>query len=139
MSENLPHAIHSDQVFGPLEVVDVAALATAVADRWHNRTLLGVNDCVVRLGVLQGEFHWHRHDAGDEFFYLVDGQLLIDLEHEGRTVALAPRQGFLVPRGVVHRTRAPERAVILMVEGAEVVPAGDEDSAPIGSEARPES
>jgi mannose-6-phosphate isomerase-like protein (cupin superfamily) len=78
---------------------------------------------VVRLGVVQGEYHWHKHDNDDEFFYVVEGRFLIDLE--GRTVELGPRQGFVVPRGVVHRTRAPERSVILMVENAGIIPTGD--------------
>ena len=83
-----------------------------------------MNDSVVRLGVVQGEYHWHKHDDEDEFFYVVDGRLLIDLED--RTVELAPRQGFVVPKRVVHRTRAPGRTVILMVEAAGIVPTGDE-------------
>jgi len=91
--------------------------------RGYNQTLCRVNDCVVRLGVMQGEFHWHKHDAEDEFFYVIEGRFVIDLE--GRTVELGPRQGFMVPRGARHNTRAPERAVILMIEGAGVVPIGD--------------
>jgi mannose-6-phosphate isomerase-like protein (cupin superfamily) len=118
-----PYATHLDTKYGPLERVDVPALVAACADRWYNQTLCRVNDSVVRLGVVQGEYHWHKHDAEDEFFYVVEGKFLIDLE--GRTVELGPRQGFVVPRGVVHRTRAPERAVILMVEGAGIVPTGD--------------
>ena len=82
-----------------------------------------VNDSVVRLGVVQGEYHWHKHDDLDEFFYVVEGSLLIDLED--RTVELAPKQGFTVPKGVVHRTRALVRTVMLMVEGAGIVPTGD--------------
>jgi mannose-6-phosphate isomerase-like protein (cupin superfamily) len=108
----------------PLEVIDVQKLADACTDKWYNQTLCKVNDSVVRLGVVQGEYHWHKHNDLDEFFYVVDGRFLIDLE--GRTVELGPRQGFVVPKGVVHRTRAPERAVILMVEGAGIVPTGDE-------------
>jgi len=126
MSERSRYSINLDEAFGPLELVDVAALAGDVADRWFNQTLVRVNDCVVRLGVMQGEFHWHHHDEEDEFFYVMDGRFLIDLEEEDRTVELASKQGFTVPRGVVHRTRAPERTVILMIEGAGVVPTGDE-------------
>ena len=100
--------------YAPLEVVDVPALVAACTDRWYNQTLTRVNDAVVRLGVMQGEYHWHKHEAEDEF-YVVEGRFLIDLE--GCTVELAPRQGFTVPKGVVHRTRAPERTVVLMVEG----------------------
>ena len=112
--------------YGPLEVVDVQALVDANTHPWYNQTLCKVNDSVVRLGVIQGEYHWHKHEDEDEFFYVVEGRLLVDLEEPGRrTVALTPRQGFVVPKGVVHRTRAPERTVILMVEGAGIIPTGD--------------
>lgn len=109
--------------YQPLELVDVGALQHSTKERWFNQTLCEVNDSVVRLGVLQGEFHWHKHDNEDEFFYVVEGRFYIDLE--GRTVELAPQQGFTVPKGVVHRTRAPERTVVLMVESKGVVPTGD--------------
>jgi mannose-6-phosphate isomerase-like protein (cupin superfamily) len=118
-----PYATHLDILRGPLQIVDVQALVEACTDRWYNQTLCRVNDSVVRLGVIQGEYHWHHHDQDDEFFYVIEGRLLIDLV--GRTVELAPREGFVVPKGVEHRTRAPERTVILMVENAGVVPTGD--------------
>jgi mannose-6-phosphate isomerase-like protein (cupin superfamily) len=107
----------------PLEVVDVGAIAAECRDRWYNESLCRVNESVVRVGVVEGEYHWHKHDADDEFFYVVDGQLLIDLED--RTVSLQPQQGFVVPKGVVHRTRAPRRTIMLMVETAAIVPTGD--------------
>jgi len=88
-----------------------------------DRTLCQVNDAVVRMAVIEGEFHWHKHDAEDEFFYVVEGHLDVDLED--RTVGLEVGEGFTVPMGVVHRTRAPRRTVILMVEKAGVVPTGD--------------
>jgi mannose-6-phosphate isomerase-like protein (cupin superfamily) len=110
--------------FPALTLVDVPALVAAVKDRWYNQTLCRVNDSVVRLGVMQGEYHWHKHDNDDEFFFVLDGHFIIDLEHE--SIDLQPRQGYVVPRGVVHRTRAPDPAVILMVETASIVPTGDE-------------
>jgi len=106
----------------PLELVDAKALADECQFQWYNQTLCKVNASVVRLGVVQGEYHWHKHDDDDEFFYVVEGELLIDLE--GRTVTLAPGQGFVVPRGVTHRTRALQRTVILMVENEGIVPTG---------------
>lgn len=118
-----PYATHLNVQFKPLELVDLQPLVDACTDRWYNQTLCRVNDSVVRLGVIQGEYHWHKHDRDDEFFYVVDGRFLIDLE--GRTVELGPRQGFTVPKGVLHRTRAPVRSVVLMIEGAGVVPTGD--------------
>lgn len=121
-----PYDTRLDVLFPPLEKIELDAVVASVQHPWFNQTLCRVNDSVVRLGVVEGEYHWHKHDDEDEFFYVVDGRLLIDLETPGgRVVELAPRQGFVVPKGVVHRTRAPERTVILMVEGAGVVPTGD--------------
>lgn len=106
-----------------LTKIDVDQEARAVTDQWFNQTLCQVNDCVVRLGVMQGEYHWHKHDRDDEFFFVVSGTFIIDLE--GHSIQLKPNQGFVVPRGVLHRTRAPERSTILMVETAAIVPTGD--------------
>lgn len=107
----------------PLELIDEKALADAAPPPWYNQTLCQVNASVVRIGVVKGEYHWHKHDHDDEFFYVVEGNLLIDLEES--TVDLAPRQGFVVPKGVLHRTRAPQRTVILMFENAGIIPTGD--------------
>jgi hypothetical protein len=120
---SFPYATHLNVHYNPLELVDVPALVAACTDRWYNQTLCRVNDSVVRLGVVQGEYHWHKHDAEDEFFYVVEGRFFIDLE--GRSVELTPGQGFVVPKGIMHRPHAPERTVILMVEGAGIVPTGD--------------
>jgi mannose-6-phosphate isomerase-like protein (cupin superfamily) len=118
-----PYATHLDVKYPALTTVDVPALVKACKDRWYNQTLCQVNGSVVRLGVVQGEYHWHKHDTDDEFFFVLEGHFLIDLED--RTVVLRPQEGFVVPKGVIHRTRAPERAVILMVETAAIVPTGD--------------
>ena len=123
MTSESPYSINLDVKFAPLELIDVPQLVAACQEQWYNQTLTQVNDCVVRLGVMQGEFHWHKHDDEDEFFYVVDGKFIIDLED--RSVELLPQQGFTVPKGVIHRTRAPERTVILMIEGAGVKPTGD--------------
>jgi mannose-6-phosphate isomerase-like protein (cupin superfamily) len=118
-----PYTTHLNVLFDALERIDVPTLVEACTDQWYNQTLCQVNDSIVRLGVVRGEYHWHKHDAEDEFFYVVDGRLLIDLE--GQTVELSPGHGFVVPKGVIHRTRAPERTVMLMVEKVTVVPTGD--------------
>ena len=119
-----PYETRLNILHAPLEVIDEKALADACEFKWFNQTLCRVNDSVVRVGIIEGEYHWHKHDQDDEFFYVVEGKLLIDLED--RTVELSPRQGFVVPKGVVHRTRAPERTVILMVENAGIIPTGSQ-------------
>lgn len=123
MSEETDYAFDPETRFEPLEFMDIGGVADACEKPWWNQTMCGVNECVVRLGVLHGEFHWHHHDDEDEFFYVIEGRLLVDLE--GRTEELGPRQAIMVPRGVRHRTRAPERTVVMMIEGAGVEPTGD--------------
>lgn len=121
--EDFPYKTYLNILNGPLELIDVQKLVDACKDKWWNQTLCKVNDAVVRLGIVEGEYHWHEHTDIDEFFYVVEGQFLIDLKD--RTVDLGPKQGFVVPRGVQHRPRAPKRTVILMVERADIVPTGD--------------
>jgi mannose-6-phosphate isomerase-like protein (cupin superfamily) len=118
-----PYVTRLDILHPALEVVDVNAIVASNTHRWFNQTLCKVNESVVRLGIVQGEYHWHQHNDLDEFFYVVEGRLLIDLE--GRTVELGPEQGIVIPKGVQHRPRAPERVVVLMVEGEGIVPTGD--------------
>ena len=122
-TQDYPYATFLDIKFPALTVVDVPSVVSAVTHKWYNQTLCKVNDSVIRLGVMQGEYHWHKHDHDDEFFFVLEGRFIIDLEHE--SIDLGPQQGYVVPKGVVHRTRALERAVILMVETAAIVPTGD--------------
>jgi mannose-6-phosphate isomerase-like protein (cupin superfamily) len=118
-----PYETRLNILHQPLEIIDEKALADACEYKWFNQTLCKVNESVVRVGIIEGEYHWHKHDNDDEFFYVVEGKLLIDLED--RTVELSPRQGMVVPKGIVHRTRAPQRTVILMVENAGIIPTGN--------------
>lgn len=118
-----PYVTHLNILHDALDVVDVPKLVAECQDPWWNQTLVKVNESVVRLGIVQGEYHWHKHDDEDEFFYVVSGRFLIDLED--RTIDLTPGKAVMIPRGVRHRPRAPEKTVILMVEGAGIIPTGD--------------
>ena len=124
MEPNNPWGTFLDIKYAALEPFDIADLVAANRRPWYNQTLVRVNDCVVRLGVVQGEYVWHHHDEEDEAFYVVTGKLLVDIARQG-TFELTSGQGVSVPAGVEHRTRADEKTVILMVEGAGVVPTGD--------------
>jgi mannose-6-phosphate isomerase-like protein (cupin superfamily) len=117
------YTIHEEPLFGTLEVMDVQRVIDETDEPWVNWTLCRVNDSLIRLGVLHGEFHWHKHDDEDEFFLLLDGDFRIELED--RTVELKPRQAFTVPKGILHRPVVPERSAVLMIETAGVVPTGD--------------
>jgi mannose-6-phosphate isomerase-like protein (cupin superfamily) len=117
-----PYVQKMNVLFQPLEIVDERRVADECEHQWFNQTLCQVNDSVVRLGVVQGEYHWHKHDEDDEFFYVVEGDLVIDLE--GQSLNLSARQGVVIPKGTMHRPRAAGRTVILMVETKGIVPTG---------------
>ena len=123
MENNFPYVTKLDIKYDQLELIDVPAIVKANTHKWFNQTLTKVNDSVVRVAIIEGEYHWHKHDHDDEFFFVLEGQLLIDLED--KTIALNPWEGFTIPKGVVHRTRAQVKTVMLMVETSEIVPTGD--------------
>ena len=115
--------INLDIGFDHLERIDVNELVSNNKLKWSNQTLTKVNESVVRLGIVEGEFHWHKHENDDEFFFVLEGQLLIDLE--GETIELNPNQGVTISKGVMHRPRAPKKTVMLMVETSAIQPTGD--------------
>jgi len=108
---------------GHSETIDIQVIVDGTKEKWTNMSLSEVNDSLVRLGIFEGVFHWHKHENEDEFFYVISGKLLLDLE--SGTLELLPKQGYTVPRCVLHRTRAKEKTVVLMVEGNTVNPKGD--------------
>jgi len=120
---NNKYSIDLEVKFKPLEIIDISKLIANCSKKWQNLSLCEVNDSVVRLAVIEGEFHWHKHDKEDEFFFVIDGLLLIDLEDN--TIKLKSNQGFTVPKGLIHRTRAPSRTSILLIEKSTIKPTGD--------------
>lgn len=115
--------INLDVKFNHQELIDIASIVKENKEKWFNQTLTRVNNSVVRIGIVEGEFHWHKHDNDDEFFYVVSGKLFIDIE--GGTIELNPNQGVTISKGVMHRPRAPEKTIMLMVETSEIKPTGD--------------
>jgi mannose-6-phosphate isomerase-like protein (cupin superfamily) len=123
MEQEYNYVTKLDVKFDHLEKIDVNKMVRECNDKWFNQTLTQVNESVVRLGIVEGEYHWHKHDNDDEFFYVVSGQLLIDLED--RTIELNPNEGVTITKGVMHRPRAPRKTVMLMVETSAIQPTGD--------------
>ena len=123
MEKQFEYVTRMDVKYEHLELIDVPRMVAECKDQWFNQTLTNVNESVVRLGIVEGEYHWHKHDNDDEFFFVLSGQLLIDLED--RTIELNPHQGVTITKGVMHRPRAPKKTVMLMVETNAIVPTGD--------------
>jgi mannose-6-phosphate isomerase-like protein (cupin superfamily) len=123
MADQYNYVTKLDVKFKHLERMDIPQMVKECKDKWFNQTLTEVNDSVVRLGIVEGEYHWHKHDNDDEYFFVLEGQLLIDLED--RTIELNPGQGVTITKGVMHRPRAPKKTVMLMVETSDIKPTGD--------------
>jgi mannose-6-phosphate isomerase-like protein (cupin superfamily) len=123
MEQQFNYVTKLDVKFDHLERMDVDQMVAECTDKWFNQTLTQVNESVVRLGIVEGEYHWHKHDNDDEFFFVLSGQLLIDLED--RTIELNPNQGVTISKGIMHRPRAPKKTVMLMVETSAIQPTGD--------------
>jgi mannose-6-phosphate isomerase-like protein (cupin superfamily) len=123
MNDNSKYSIDLEVKFKPLEIIDVSKLIEQSTKKWQNMSLSTVNNSVIRLAVIEGEFHWHKHDKEDEFFFVIDGILLIDLE--GKVIELKSNQGITIPKGILHRTRAPARTSVLIIEDETVKPSGD--------------
>ena len=123
MNNNNKYSIDLEIKYKHLEIIDIAKLIKECTKKWQNISLCNVNESVIRLAVIEGEFHWHKHEKEDEFFFVVEGLLLIDLED--KLIELKPKQGFTVPKGVLHRTRAPSRTSVLVIEKSTIKPTGD--------------
>ena len=108
--------------YNHLEVIDVPKLVRECTDKWFNQTLTKVNESVVRIGIVEGDYHWHKHDNDDEFFFVISGKLFIDLED--KTIELNPNEGTTISKGIMHRPRAPIKTVMLMVETDKIDPIG---------------
>ena len=123
MGKQYNYVTKLDIKFEHLQTIDIPKMVRECSDKWFNQTLTRVNESVVRIGIVEGEYHWHKHDDDDEFFFVLEGELFIDFED--RTVALNPHQGMTITKGIVHRTRAPKKTVMLMVENKTIEPTGD--------------
>ena len=123
MNTQPKYNINLDVKYNHLERIDVPAIVAANREQWFNQTLTKVNDSVVRIGIVHGDFHWHKHVNDDEFFFVLEGELQIDLED--RTIELKPGQGVTISKNVMHRPRAPQKTVMLMVETSDIKPTGD--------------
>jgi mannose-6-phosphate isomerase-like protein (cupin superfamily) len=123
MSQQPNYNINLNVKHKHLELIDVPEIVSSNKEKWFNQTLTQVNDSVVRIGIVEGEFHWHKHESDDEFFFVLEGKLYIDLED--KTIELEPNQGVTISKGVMHRPRAPKKTVMLMVETSAIRPTGD--------------
>ena len=78
MNEQYHYVQQMDIRYGHLELIDVPEIVANCKEKWFNQSLTRINDSVARIGIVQGEYHWHKHDQDDEFFFVLEGKLFID-------------------------------------------------------------
>lgn len=122
MTEKFNYNQRMDIKYDHQELIDVNKVIRECTDKWYNQTLTKVNGSVVRIGIVEGEYHWHKHDEEDEFFFVLSGKLYIDMED--KTLELNPNEGATISKGVMHKTRASQKTVMLMVESDTIDPIG---------------
>lgn len=126
MTQKYNYNQHMDIKYGHQELIDIPGIIKECKEKWFNQTLTKINDSVARIGIVEGDYHWHKHEDDDEFFFVLSGKLFIDLED--KTLELNPNQGATISKNVMHRPRAPLKTVMLMVETASIDPIGKEKS-----------
>lgn len=124
MSQKLNYKLQMDIRYDYLEKINVPEIVKNCTDKWFNQSLCNVNSSVFRLGIFEGEFHMHKHDHDDELFFVIDGSIV--LETEKGTFELGQYEGVCVPKGVMHRPIAKNKAIVLMIENTGIDPIGDD-------------
>ena len=110
------------------DTVNLAEKLASFSDHWAPRIVARYNDNEVRLVKVEGEFIWHQHDDTDELFFVIEGEL--DIELRDRTVHLQAGELFVVPRGTEHRPIARNgEAKLLLIDPADLPNTGDASTA----------
>ena len=123
MTDKPNYNFNMDLKYDYLQKISVPEIVENNKEKWMNQSLCKVNDSVLRLGIFEGEFHWHKHDDDDEAFFILNGSL--EIETEKGNFHLNEQEGVCIPKGVQHRPIAKKKTIVLMVENLGIKPAGD--------------
>ena len=124
MKQKLNYNMQMDIKDNYLEKINVPEIVKECTDKWFNQSLCEVNSSVFRLGIFEGEYHLHKHDHDDELFFVIDGSIV--LETEKGNFELGQFEGVCVPKGIMHRPIAKQKAIVLMIENKGIDPIGND-------------
>ena len=106
-----------------MEVVNLKDKFALFQEHWQPRIAGEVNDAYIKLVKFKGEFLWHKHDAEDELFLVVKGNMTIKLRD--RDLRLAEGEFVIIPRGVEHMPVAEEEVEVVLIEPKTTLNTGD--------------
>lgn len=124
MKQKLDYNMQMNIKYDYLEKINVPEIVRECTDKWFNQSLCEVNSSVFRLGIFEGEYHLHKHDHDDELFFVIDGSIV--LETEKGNFELGQFEGVCVPKGIMHRPIAKQKAIVLMIENKGIDPIGND-------------
>jgi mannose-6-phosphate isomerase-like protein (cupin superfamily) len=106
-----------------MKKINVQDKLSLFSDHWNPRIVGELNGQHVKLAKLTGEFVWHKHDAEDELFYVLEG--ILKIEFRDKTVVLGPNEFLIVPRGIEHRPVAEQEVSVMLFEPVSTLNTGD--------------
>lgn len=109
-----------------MKPINLAEKLAQFSSHWDPRVIADYNENEVMVVKLLGEYDFHKHETTDDFFYVLEGELQMDIEGAPSQTVKAGEL-FIVPRGVVHRPRAENEAKVLLIEPAGEPNSGDAD------------
>ena len=112
-----------------MNTINLAEKLSRVSSHWDPHVVADYNDNEVMVVKFQGEFPFHKHDATDDFFLVLEGEMQMDIEGEEPRIVSAGEM-FIVPQGVVHRPRADQECKVLLIEPKGEPNSGDADRVP---------
>ena len=122
MNNQNKYSIDLDVKFGSLEIIDIPQLICECDKEWQNISLCNINESVIRLAVVEGEFHWHKHENEDEFFFVIEGLFRCYYIIKGKEITTE----FLLPNSIVagmlsFLANEPQRENIVALEKSKIV------------------
>ena len=109
-----------------IPVISVSDGVSEIAGRPYTPIdLARINDQVVRMALIKGEYHWHDHENEDELFYVVKGRITIQMRSPYSDIVLNKGELAVIPKGVEHCPLSSEESYVLMFEPASLVSTGE--------------
>ncbi len=108
--------------------VNLAEKLALFSSHWDPHVVAGYNGNDVMVVKFQGAFPYHVHPDTDDFFLVLAGEMVMDIEGQPPQT-LRAGELYIVPKGVTHRPRAEEECHVLLIEPKGEPNTGDPETA----------
>ena len=109
-----------------MEKISLQEKFSKFSELWSPKIIGEINDSVVKIGKLKGEFLWHAHENEDEMFYVFKGELTVKLRE--KDIVLNEGECVIIPRGAEHMPVAEDEVWVMMIEPKGTLNTGNAES-----------